>query len=79
MFGLKPIQLLIIGGLLAAVLVVSGIAYIFKKGESEGSATVTKAVQEKTVETLDKARETKEKADADVRATPFSERVDGLR
>lgn len=79
MFGLSQIQLAIVGGLLAVVLTAGGIAYVFHKGESAGSITVTNAVQQKTRETLDRARITKEKADEDVRRTPYSDRVDGLR
>jgi hypothetical protein len=78
MFGLSSIQLAIIGGLLAAVLTAGGIAYVFDKGETAGAGAVIGAVQSKTIETLDSARVAKERADADVRATPYNDRVGGL-
>jgi len=74
-----PIQAYIIGGLLAVALIGGGIAYIYNKGESAGSSAVTGAVQSKTIETLDAARNAKEKADEEVRRTPYGDRVDGLR
>lgn len=79
MFGLTGIKLYIIVAGLAVVLVGGAFLYAFKKGETTGSSSVTGAVQSKTIETLDAARKAKEKADADVRETPYSGRVDGLR
>lgn len=72
------IEVYIIAGLFAAVLIGGAIAYIYDKGETAGSSAVKTEVQSKTIETLDAAREAKEKADADVRATPYKEKVDGL-
>jgi hypothetical protein len=79
MFGLSQIQLIIIGGLLAAVITAGGIAYIYDAGGDSREGAVTGAVQSKTIETLDAARGAKERADADVRATPYEGRVDGLK
>ena len=73
------IEVYIIGGLLAAALVGGGILYIYGEGKDAGAGAVKNEVQSKTIETLDAARSAKEKADADVRATPYSERVDGLK
>ena len=73
------IEVYIIAGLLAAALVGGGAIYLINKGEALGTAAVTGAVQSKTIETITKAGAAKEKADAEVRATPYGERVDGLR
>lgn len=74
-----PIQVWIFGGLAAVVLTVGGVAYIFSEGKDAGSSAIKTEVQSKTIETINSAREAKEKADAEVRATPYQERVDGLR
>lgn len=79
MFGPSRLQLILIGAALAVVLILGGALYIFKKGESTGSAAVTTAVQQKTIETLDAARISREKTDAEVHSTPYDDRADGLR
>ncbi len=79
MFGLTGIKLYIIVAGLAVVLIGGAFLYAFQKGETAGSGAVTSAVQSKTIETLDAARKAKEKADADVRETPYSGRVDSLK
>jgi hypothetical protein len=79
MFGLSQIQLIIIGGLLAVVITAGGITYIYSKGERAGSSSVTTKVQQETIKTLDKARVTKEQADQETIAKPYSERADGLK
>ena len=73
------IEVYIIAGLLGAALIGGGILYIYGEGKDAGAGAVKNEVQSKTIETLDAARSAKEKADADVRATPYSERVDGLK
>jgi hypothetical protein len=73
------IEVYIIVGLATAALVGGLILYIFNKGEDAGSSAVKTEVQSKTIETMEGARAAKEKADADVRATPYEGRVDGLR
>lgn len=79
MFGLTQIQTYIVVAGLAVVLVGGAFYWTYNKGEKAGSSEVTIKVQQKTQETLDNARTTKEKADADVRSKPYGERVDGLR
>lgn len=79
MFGLSKIQTIIIAAGLAVTLAGGAALYLFKKGEAAGSTAVTSAVQTKTIETMGKAREAKERADAEVRATPYEGRVDGLK
>ena len=74
-----PIQVWIIAALFAVVAVGGGIAYIHRHGEEAGAAVVRDAVQSKAIETITKAGAAKEKADAEVRATPYTERVDGLK
>lgn len=76
---LSPIQWAIVGGLLAVVLTAGGIMWIYDEGETAGAGKVTNALQEKTIEALDAARARKDKADAETRATPYSDRVEGLR
>ena len=49
------------------------------KGVAAGKADVTNQVQSKTIEATEKARQTKEQADEEVRSTPYPARVDGLR
>ena len=71
--------LLAAGLLLLVGLTVYVVAGIYNKGEKAGASTVTDAVQTKTITDLDNARQTKEKADEAVRATPYADRVDGLR
>lgn len=52
---------------------------IYSKGENAGAGEVKGAVQTETIKRTEKARETKEKADEEVRTTPYPDRVDGLR
>lgn len=73
------IEVYIIAGLLGAALVGGAIAYIYGEGKDAGAGAVKTEVQSKTIETITKAGAAKEKADAEVRATPYTERVDGLR
>lgn len=79
MFGLSQIQTILIAVGLAVVLVGGAALYVFKKGESAGSAAVTSAVQSRTIQTLDAARISKERTDEEVRRTPYDDRADGLR
>lgn len=51
----------------------------FNKGVKSGESTVTIAVESKTIEATEKARKEKEAADEKIRATPYDDRVDGLR
>jgi len=73
-YALLAAALLLLVGL--TVYVVAG---IYNKGEKAGASTVTDAVQTKTITDVEKARQTKEKADIDVRNAPYSDRVDSLR
>jgi hypothetical protein len=67
-------------GIVAAIAVTAGtFLHFYSKGEQAGAAKTTSAVQSKTIEKMDAARGAKEKADADVRATPYEGRVDGLK
>ena len=79
MLGLTPIQTILIVAGLGVVLVGGAALYLFKKGESAGSAAVISAVQAKTIEALDAARISKETTDEEVHRTPYGDRVDGLR
>jgi hypothetical protein len=75
-----PVWMIAAFGIVAAIAVTVGMfLHFYDKGEQAGEAKVTGAVQSKTIETLDAARGAKEKADADVRATPYEGRVDGLK
>lgn len=74
-----PIQVYIFGGLLIAALVSGAIYWTYDEGRDAGSSAVKTEVQSKTIETINSAREAKERADAEVRATPYKEKVDGLR
>jgi hypothetical protein len=65
--------LLLIGGTLFAV------GNIYGKGERAGASSVTTKVQTETIRKVDDARKAKEKADEEVRRTPYDDRVDGLR
>lgn len=79
MLGLSTIQTIIVAAGLAVVLAGGAILYVYHRGEAAGSSSVTSAVERKAVETIDKARKTKEQADEDVRRTPYDDRADGLR
>ncbi len=57
----------------------SGAWLVYRKGETAGAAAIGTAVQTRTVKALDAARSSKEKADDQVRRTPYGDRVDGLR
>ena len=72
-------QAKIIAGLLVVALIGGAILYIYNKGEKAGSADVKAKVATETVKTLDKARQTKEQADKDTLATPYNDRIEGLR
>lgn len=65
--------LILIGGTLLIV------RSIYSKGEKAGGAGVSSAVQTETIRKVDDARKAKEKADEEVRRTPYDDRVDGLR
>lgn len=60
------------------VLGLGAVAFIYTKGEKAGSASVTNAVQQKTIEEIDKARKSREQTDEKVRHTPYNDLVDGL-
>lgn len=79
MLGLSRIQLMLAGAALAVALIGGAAFYLFKKGESSGSAAITVAVQQKTIQTLDAARISKERTDEEVHRTPYDDRADGLR
>lgn len=68
---------------LAVVILIGGtlliVRNIYSKGEKAGEAGVTSAVQTETIRKVDDARKAKEKADEEVRRTPYDDRVDGLR
>jgi uncharacterized membrane-anchored protein len=73
-YGLIALAVLsLVGGTLLIV------RNIYSKGEKAGGAGVTSAVQTETIRQVDDARKAKEKADAEVRRTPYEDRVDGLR
>lgn len=76
---LATIEAKIIGGLLIAAIVGGVIYWTYDEGRDAGASAITGAVQTKTIETLDAARTSKEKADEEVRRTPYDGRVDGLR
>lgn len=65
--------LVLIGGTLIVV------GNIYGKGRKAGEAGVTSAVQTETIRQIEGARKEKEKADEEVRRTPYDDRVDGLR
>lgn len=72
------------GAILLGVLAIAGgVVYFqttwFNKGMASGEAKVTTAVEATTIKATEKARINKDKADAEVQATPFDDRVDGLR
>lgn len=72
------------GLIAAAVLILIGgtlliVRNIYSKGEKAGEAGVNSAVQTETIRKVDDARKAKEKADEEVRSTPYDDRVDGLR
>ena len=79
MFGLGRIELALIGAVVAVALTSGGLWWVYHRGETAGSSSVTSAVQEKTIKAGETARIQREKADADVRSVPYRERVDGLR
>lgn len=79
MLGLSQIQMIIIGAALAVVLTAGGIAYIYNKGGAAKEAEIRSTIATETVKTLDAARISKEKTDAEVHSTPYGERVDGVR
>lgn len=76
---LATIQAKIIGGLLVVALIGGVFLWVFNKGEKAGSSAITTKVQQETIKTLDKARQTKDQADRDVKSKPYDERVDGLK
>jgi len=76
---LASIEAKIIGGLLVVALIGGVFLWIYDKGESAGSADVKAKVATETVKTIDAARITKEKADAETHSVPYGERADGLR
>lgn len=68
---------------LAVLVLIGATAWVlrseFNKGRKAGEAGVTSAVQTETIRQVDDSRKAKEKADAEVRRTPYEDRVDGLR
>jgi len=53
--------------------------WIYERGAAAGSAAITSAMQSKSIETMDAARIQKERADEEIRRTPYGDRADGLR
>ncbi len=76
---LASLEAKIIAGAAALALIGGAIWLVYHKGESAGSSSVRVEVQRKTIETLDAARLSREKTDAEVHSTPYRDRVDGLR
>lgn len=68
---------------LAVLALIAGTLFIvnriYSKGEQAGQTKVITDVQADTIKEVDKARQQKEKADEEVRRTPYDDRVDGLR
>lgn len=52
---------------------------ILDRGKREGEGLVIGKVQTETIKATEKARETREKAEDEVRRTPYDSNVDGLR
>jgi len=73
-YGALALALLMIAGVVAWVL-----NNQYNKGEASGETKVIDAVQTDTITKTEKARTDKEKADEEVRKTPYDDRVDGLR
>lgn len=69
---------IVAAGALSLALIV-GAAVVYRAGKDTGKAAVRDAVQTQTIKTLDAARISKEKTDAEVVRTPYDDRVDGLR
>jgi hypothetical protein len=74
----KPVVIAAAAGLLVAA-TAAGLWLVYRKGEASGSSAVTTAVQTRTIQTIDAARISKEKTDAEVHSTPYDDRADGLR
>ncbi|MBR2813492.1 MAG: hypothetical protein IKE60_02495 [Reyranella sp.] len=68
---------------LVALILIGGTVWVlrseFSKGQKAGAAGVSSAVQTETIRKVDDSRKAKEKADEEVRRTPYDDRVDGLR
>lgn len=68
---------------LAVLLIAGGVTYVlssyYGKGFTAGETKVIDAVQTDTINATEKARTDKEKTNAEVRDTPYDDRVDGLR
>jgi hypothetical protein len=79
MSGLSRPALIAIAAALLMAATAGGIWFIYRKGESAGSATVTTQVQSETIRTLDAARISRERTDEEVHRTPYDDRADGLR
>jgi hypothetical protein len=60
------------------ILILGTVWFIYHKGESAGSATVSNAVHQETIKQIDTARKSKARTDEQVRNTPYHELVDGL-
>jgi hypothetical protein len=65
-------------GAAVLALVIGGILY-HRSVQDAARNEVVNDVQKKTIETLGAASAAKEKADAETRAKPYSERVEGLK
>lgn len=70
------IALAVAGLLLAGALFYSS---ILNRGKREGENLVIDKVQSETIKATEKARTTREKAEDEVRRTPYDGNVDGLR
>lgn len=52
---------------------------IREAGRREGESQIIEKINTETTKAIEKARTVKEQADEEVRRTPYSDRVDGLR
>lgn len=58
-------------GVIAALLVLAGVWFVFHKGEKSGANAVTSAVEHATNDATEKARKDKEAADEKARTDPL--------
>lgn len=76
MFGLTGLQTTLLAVVIAAIAATATIGFVYHKGEVAASAVVTSAVEHTTNVTVEKAVQTKEKADAKVNALPDDAAID---
>jgi len=73
------VVILVVAGAALIILTLAVVRGIYTKGETAGAGKITTAVQGEAIKQTEKARQEKERANAENRDKPIDAVIDGLR